>query len=110
METLSRLMLVRAGFPEPAINAPVLDEDGGWVLTGDLVWKKERVVAEYQGSSHAPISERSHDADRISVAADGGVRVFELFAEDVFDGRRRTRCLLRIARALGLDAGHLRID
>ena len=110
METLTRLMFVRAGFPEPMINAPVLDEGGGWLLTGDLVWGKQRVVAEYQGAAHAPISERSHDADRISVALDAGVTVFELFAEDVFDRRRRTRCLLRVARALNLDPGGLRIE
>ncbi len=110
METLTRLMFVRAGFPEPAINAPVLDGGGGWLLTGDLVWEKQRVVAEYQGATHAPISERSHDADRISVAVDEGVKMFELFAEDVFDRRRRTRCLRRVARALDLDPGLLRID
>ena len=109
MESLSRLMFVRAGFPEPALNAPVLDREGGWLLTGDLVWEKQRVVAEYQGAVHAPISERSHDSDRMSAAFDEGVTLFELFAEDVFDRRRRVRCLLRVARALGLDTDRLRI-
>ena len=109
MESLSRLMFVRAGFPEPTLNAPVLDREGGWLLTGDLVWEEERVVAEYQGAVHAPIHERSDDSDRMSVAFDEGVMVFELFAEDVFDRRRRIRCLSRVARALGLDTDRLRI-
>jgi len=109
MESLTRLMFVRAGFPEPSLNTSVLDVDGGWLLTGDLVWEKKRVVAEYQGATHAPIRQRSHDADRMAVAVDDGVRMFEVFAEDVFDSRRRIRLLTRIAKALGLDPGQLRI-
>jgi len=109
MESLTRLMFVRAGFPEPSLNTSVLDTDGGWLLTGDLVWKKKRVVAEYQGATHAPIRQRSHDADRMAMAVDDGVRMFEVFAEDVFDPRRRTRILTRMAKALGLDPGRLRI-
>ena len=109
MESLTRLMFVRAGFPEPSLNTSVLDADGGWLLTGDLVWEKKRVVAEYQGATHAPIRQRSHDADRMAVAVDDGVRMFEVFAEDVYDPRRRIRFLTRMAKALGLDPGRLRI-
>jgi len=101
---------VRTGrLPRASLNTSVLDTDGGWLLTGDLVWKKKRVVAEYQGATHAPIRQRSHDADRMAMAVDDGVRMFEVFAEDVFDPRRRTRLLTRMAKALGLDPGRLRI-
>ena len=52
METRTRLMFVKAGIPEPRLNAAVRDADGEWLLTGDLVWDEKRVVAEYQGSTH----------------------------------------------------------
>ena len=110
METRTRLMFVRAGFPEPRLNAAVSDPDGEWLLTGDLVWDDKRVVAEYQGSSHFPLVSRSHDSDRAAVALDHGARLFEVFAEDVFIRGRRRRLLLRVARALDLDPGHLTID
>jgi len=76
---------------------------------GILCGRRRRVVAEYQGATHAPIRQRSHDADRMAVAVDDGVRMFEVFAEDVFDSRRRIRLLTRIAKALGLDPVQLRI-
>jgi hypothetical protein len=45
----------------------------------------------------------------MAVAVDDGVRMFEVFAEDVFDSRRRIRLLTRMAKALGLDPGQLRL-
>ena len=111
MESLTRLMFVRAGFLEPSLNTSVLDADGGWLLTGDLVWEKKRVVAEYQGATHAPIRQRSHDADRMAVAVDDGVRMFEVFAEARTSTTHAAgfRFLTRMAKALGLDPGRLRI-
>jgi hypothetical protein len=103
-------MFVKAGIPEPRLNAAVSDADGEWLLTGDLVWEEKRVVAEYQGSTHFRLASRSHDADRAAVALDHGARLFEVFAEDVFIRGRRQRLLLRVARALDLDPGRLTID
>lgn len=109
METRARLMFVRAGFPEPELNAPVRDADGGWLLEGDLVWRTERVVAEYQGEVHASISRRGSDAQRRALATDAGWTVLEVFNEDVVRRARRVDCLTRFARSLGLDPGTLRI-
>jgi hypothetical protein len=110
METRTRLMFVNAGFPEPRLNAAVRDSDGGWLLTGDLVWDEKRVVAEYQGSTHFARGSRSHDADRSGVALDHGARLFDVFSEDVFHRARRRRLLLRVARALDVDPARLVID
>ena len=38
---------------------------GGWLLEGDLVWRKQRVIGEYQGSDHASIRRRSADSSRV---------------------------------------------
>ena len=110
METRARLMFHRAGFPEPELNAVVRDGDGGWLLCGDLVWRAQRVIGEYQGVDHASIARRSADASRAGGAEDHGWRVIEIFAGDVLAGARRRTCLRRFARALGLDPTQLRID
>lgn len=109
METRARLMFVGAGFPEPEVNAPILDGAGTWLLEGDLVWRRERVVAEYQGSDHAARERRSADAHRAGLARDQGWTVVELFAEDVLRPARRITTLVRVARELGLDVRDLRI-
>ena len=109
METRARLMFHDAGFPEPEVNAPVHAHDGGWLAEGDLVWREQRVVGEYQGAVHAGIAARSRDAHRSGLLGDEGWTVLELFREDLFEPRRRTTTLLRFARALHLDASTLAI-
>jgi hypothetical protein len=109
METRARLMFLRAGFPEPAVNRAVFHRDGSWLLEGDLVWEDERVIGEYQGSDHASIRRRSHDASRQALAEDEGWRLLQIFAEDVYRPARRVDCLRRFAAALGLDPARLTI-
>lgn len=110
METRARLMFLRAGFPEPEVNAAVTDAAGGWLLEGDLVWRAQRVVAEYQGAHHADRRRRSADAHRLGLARDEGWAVHELWAEDLLSPPRRRTTLRRIAAALGLDPRGLVIE
>ncbi len=100
METRARLMFTRAGAPAPEVNAAVTDRHGGWLLEGDLVWRRQRVIVEYQGAVHAPIEHRSRDAQRRELAADEGWRVIEVFKEDVFHPGRRHTCIGRLLRAV----------
>jgi len=109
MESRARLMFVHAGFPEPEVNADVFDSQGGWLLEGDLVWRKHRVIGEYQGADHGSIRRRSADASRLTSAEAEGYRILEIYAEDVYRGGRRRACLTRFARELGLDVADLRI-
>ena len=102
-------MFRRAGLPEPAVNRPVFHRDGQWLLEGDFVWEAERVIGEYQGSDHASIRRRSHDASRQALAQDDGWRLLEIYAEDVYRPARRVDCLRRFAAALGLDPSSLDI-
>jgi hypothetical protein len=110
METRSRLMFHRAGFPEPALNADVFDAHGGWLLEGDLVWHQHRVIGEYQGADHASRKRRSADSARTGLAGDEDYTVIEIFAEDVFGRVRRRTLLRRFARAMALDPAQLRIE
>jgi hypothetical protein len=109
MESRARVMFVHAGFPEPEVNADVFDRHGGWLLEGDLVWHRQRVVGEYQGLDHASIRRRSADASRATSAEAEDYRILEIYSEDVFRGGRRRACLTRFARALHLDPADLRI-
>lgn len=109
METRARLMFVTAGFPEPQVNAPVTDAAGTWLAEGDLVWREQRVVGEYQGEDHAPRRRRSEDAFRRELLTDNDWRVKEIWAEDVHRRPRRVATLLSFARALDLDPVTLRI-
>ena len=110
METRSRLMFHRAGFPEPALNSAVYDSNGGWLLEGDLVWHGHRVIGEYQGADHATRRRRSADSARTGLAGDEDYTVIEIYAEDVYGGARRRTLLRRFARAMALDIATLRIE
>ena len=110
METRARLMFARAGFPEPEVNVAIHARDGGWIAEGDLVWRRQRLVGEYQGQVHAGLRHRSRDSYRNGLVEDEGWRVLEIFAEDVFDAPRRVALLSRFAGALALDPRGLRIE
>lgn len=109
MESRSRLMFIRAGFPEPEVNGIITDEGGGWLAEGDLVWRAEQVIGEYQGEAHGGITRRSRDASRSRLLASRGWIVEELFAEDVFARPRRVDVLERMAGHLDLDPAALLI-
>ncbi|BDZ48829.1 hypothetical protein GCM10025867_10700 [Frondihabitans sucicola] len=52
-ETELRLIIVRAGLPEPpGLNAAITDGHGATIGHGDLVWPRQRLVVEYEGDQH----------------------------------------------------------
>lgn len=72
-ETRLRLVVVRAGFPEPEVNPPLVDRHGVVIAHGDLAWPRHRVVLEYEGRQHA------EDADQFAIDIR---RLDDLAAED----------------------------
>lgn len=52
METKGRLLIVRAGLPEPELNATLHDAAGGWIAECDYLWRAKRVVGEFDGDHH----------------------------------------------------------
>ncbi|WP_344790467.1 hypothetical protein [Gryllotalpicola daejeonensis] len=48
-ETWVRLVLIRAGLPEPTHNHRIFGTDGRLVAIGDLVYEKLKIVIEYEG-------------------------------------------------------------
>ena len=51
-ETLLRLLLMRAGFSEPRLQAEIRDAHGRWLGFADLYWPQARVIVEYDGEHH----------------------------------------------------------
>ncbi|BDZ47005.1 DUF559 domain-containing protein [Naasia aerilata] len=51
-ETRLRLLLVRAGLPEPSLNERIYDRNGAFVAECDLVYRRARLVIEYEGDYH----------------------------------------------------------
>ena len=110
METRSRLMVVRAGLPEPQLNAHVVSTTGQWLACCDLVWKGQRVVGEYNGVQWHEGSEREElDGIRRGGLEHDGWRVVDIVAADVFEPLSRQEKLYELAEALGHDVRRLRL-
>jgi hypothetical protein len=52
METTTRLIAVRAGFPEPELNVDVRDARGRFLGRVDMAWPELRIAVEYDGDHH----------------------------------------------------------
>ncbi|MGJ9411455.1 DUF559 domain-containing protein [Aeromicrobium sp. CF4.19] len=52
-ETDVRLLLVSSGLPEPEVNVEIHDAAGQFLARGDLVYRRHRVLVEYDGRHHA---------------------------------------------------------
>jgi hypothetical protein len=63
-ETRTRLLVLRGGLPEPAVNLDIHDLDGTWLHRPDLSWPKWRVGIDYDGGHHFA-SERQVRRDQI---------------------------------------------
>ncbi|MWB99954.1 DUF559 domain-containing protein [Agromyces seonyuensis] len=92
-ETRTRLVLIRAGLPEPELNAAIVLRDGR-VVVGDLVYRRWRVLVEYDGAQHRTDDRQwQRDVGRLNdLAADGWlvIRITRSTrAEDVVARTRR---------------------
>lgn len=53
METKARLGFLRVGLPEPELNAELFHpDDGQFIARVDFLWRKARVVGEFEGDHH----------------------------------------------------------
>ena len=97
-ETLLRLSIVRAGLPEPDVNVTVTHQ-GRFVGRGDLVYRRFRLVIEYDGDHHRTDTRQfDKDLGRLDDFAAAGWRVVRVSARSLFGEPERT--IERIERAL----------
>jgi hypothetical protein len=120
METVVRIMLVRAGLPAPLLNEPVHSADGSGRLLGfgDLVWKIDRrgkrpvmVIGEYQGEDfHSSRDQREHDEGRRLGFERDGWTVQEIWKSDVTGDLARRGLVERMAWSLRVPIDNLRFS
>lgn len=80
-ETEVRLLLVRAGLPEPELNVPTYGAEGAYLGRPDLRWAEQRVVLEYEGRHHRDDPEVfAQDIDRRERFEDHGWSVVRAIA------------------------------
>jgi len=83
-ETRTRLLLVRAGLPEPTVNLEVYCPSVGRTFHVDLGYEKEKLAVEYDGAVH--VGNRSQmeiDANRRRILQDEGWLIITVTAEQL---------------------------
>lgn len=104
METTIRLAIVRAGLPEPSINAALADSAGAFVAFGDLVYERAGIVIEYDGEHHrTDPAQYAADVDRLWRIEQLGWRVIRLNRTHLHGGA--AEAVRRVRAALASRAG-----
>lgn len=98
-ETELRLLLVRGGLPEPELNVDVFGADGAFIGRGDLLYRRFKVLVEYDGSQQADDRRQFHrDVDRLEAFSVDGWRVVRVLKEHM--NGDRADIVTRVRRAL----------
>ncbi|WP_345064815.1 hypothetical protein [Leifsonia kafniensis] len=72
-ETRLRLLLIRAGFPEPETNRPIPLLPGRKPARGDLMYPQYKVLVEYDGQQHrTDEAQYQRDVERLADIAEAG--------------------------------------
>ena len=97
-ETDVRLMLQFARLPVPEVNVDILDEDGRFIARGDLVYRRFRILVEYDGWQHErDARQRQRDRERRELLEAAGWRLIIITSEDF---KRPLEIARRVHRAL----------
>jgi hypothetical protein len=89
-ETWLRLLIIRAGFPRPETQVPVIDEFGQIVARVDIGWPELKIAVEYDGDHHWTDRRRlAHDIRRTELLMELGWIVIRITAEDSPETIRR---------------------
>lgn len=96
-ETLLRLWVIRWGFPEPEVNGEIRNRYGALLGHGDLVFRTQKVVLEYEGRQHLESRQFAIDIDRLDLIMEEGWRVIRVDKVLFADPHRLQR---KIAAAL----------
>jgi very-short-patch-repair endonuclease len=101
-ETRLRLLLHRAGLPEPQVNLRIYGTSGQFLAEGDLVYEKQRVIVEYEGDYHrTDVAKFRSDIHRRERMDDHGWSTIRVTADDLTLRPDETvsRVRLRLARS-----------
>ncbi|AWB91649.1 DUF559 domain-containing protein [Aeromicrobium chenweiae] len=83
-ESHLRWDLHAAGLPEPELNVDIVDDNGRWLACGDLVYRRWKVLVEYDGWQHErDAKQRQWDHLRREQLEAAGWRVIVITSEDM---------------------------
>ena len=92
METALRLLLIRAGLPEPELNQELFDNRGRWIGRFDMVYREAQVIVEYDGDQHRlSTAQYEKDISRIDRAHAATWNVVRVRAKSMHDAARQVR-------------------
>lgn len=78
-ETALRLLLLRAGLPEPEINGVIRNRYGAVIAHGDLVYRPQRTIVEYDGAHHRTDARQYRiDVARLDALMEEGWRIIRV--------------------------------
>jgi very-short-patch-repair endonuclease len=93
METRLRMLLVSGGLPRPRVQVALFDETGMFIARADLLYPAQRLVIEYDGTTHRDWLQS--DNRRQNRLIDAGYRVLRFTASDVFTSPAAAVALVR---------------
>jgi len=108
-ETWLRLLLMRAGFPRPATQYPILNEYKVLIGEVDLAWPELKIAVEYEGRHHMDPGQARKDIARIEEMVEVQWAVVRVTAADPAAVIVR-RVFTARARRGAVDAVDLRVD
>jgi hypothetical protein len=83
-ETLTRLIITRAGLPEPVVNFTVHNDHGDFVGTPDLFYPEYRIALEYEGDGHRTDPQTfNDDIERAELFQEAGCRYVRVTRDHV---------------------------
>lgn len=102
-ETMLRLLIVRAGMPEPMINVPVRSRAGRIVAHADLAYPEYNLVLEYDGDQHRTDRAQYYiDINRLERITREGWRVIRINLKHMAN----PTSLAAVIREALVDGGH----
>ena len=97
-ESHVRWDLMAVGLPEPEVNVDILDDHGTWLARGDLVYRRWKILVEYDGWQHErDAAQRQRDHLRREALEAAGWRIIVITVEDM---RRPGTVVSRVRQAV----------
>ena len=85
METALRILLLRAGLPEPELNQELRDHRRRWIGRFDMVYREARVIVEYDGDHHRTSTiQYERDISRVERAMAARWTVLKVRAQGIY--------------------------
>lgn len=107
MESMTRLLIVLAGLPEPVVNHVIRDADGALRRRLDMAYAEARLAIEYDGRQHADSRlQWQGDVGRREELDGEGWRMMVLLAKDIYHTPAHTVARLRtVMQQAGIPIG-----